>query len=214
MPLLISAAEQTAGRGRDGRSWSHDRRNFAGSLLISASPAMLAAPGAVSLLAGLAIRDALVASGADMRRLALKWPNDVLMDDRKVAGVLAEMLSEGDQRAVVIGAGVNLARPPQDARFPAAAVFDPKTAPDPKAFGDQLAKAFERWIDQLAHRGAAFVLDAWRASAWRLGQKLTIGSGEGAISGLFRDIDPLGRVILRLPNGEDRLFSAGDASHG
>lgn len=213
LPILISVEEQTAGRGREGRSWSHHRSNFAGSLLVEASPTMLGAPGAVALLAGLAIRDALIASGAEAAGLALKWPNDVLRDDRKVAGVLAEMLTEGDRRAVIVGAGVNLAKPPQDARFPAAAVFASDQSPGPKAFGDHLAMAFERWVEQLEDRGTPFVLDAWRASAWRLGEKLTIGSGPGAVSGVFRDIDAVGRIILRLPSGEDRVFSAGDASH-
>jgi len=213
-PFLISTRDQVAGRGRDGRKWSHDPRNFAGSFLLPATDQMRSAPGALSLLAGLAVRDALIAASVDPAALRLKWPNDVLLNHQKVGGILAELVSDRERFGLIIGIGVNLTKPPNEARFPARAVFDAASAPSPQHFGDNLGEQLERWLNRLTEQGTAWVLDAWRATAWRSGEKLTVRSGEHAVSGLFRDIDDQGRLILALPSGQTRVFSAGDASHG
>lgn len=211
-PLLISAEEQTAGRGREGRPWAQLRGNFAGSFLIEATRALLGAPGAVSLLSGLAIRDALIGFGASAADLALKWPNDVLLKERKVAGVLAEMVEDDTRRAFIIGIGVNLREAPSETMFPAAAVFG-AAAPDPKLFGDRLGEALLHWVKGAEDKGTPLIFDAWRQHAWRLGEPLALRHGEGATEGIFEDIDAHGRVLLRLPSGELRTIAAGDAAH-
>lgn len=101
---VLATCDQTAGRGRLGRTWaSVPGGGIACSVLVSGlAPA---AVGWLPALAGLAVRDLVTAAGVQAARTALKWPNDVLVDGRKVAGVLAERLADG---RVVIGLGVNV----------------------------------------------------------------------------------------------------------
>lgn len=211
LPFLLSTSRQIAGRGRHARVWEHHPGNFAGTFVIDAAQALRQTPGAVSLFAGLAVRDALIAHGAPGQDLALKWPNDVLLAERKVAGVLAELVERPGAGAFLVGIGVNLAQPPKEARFPAAAVFGAGEV-EAKTFGDTLAQALTAWIDRYRGAGAKAVFDAWRGHAWRLGQPVTINLPEAALAGTFVDIDGAGRLVLRLPSGEKRTISAGDAT--
>ncbi|GGY43047.1 biotin--[acetyl-CoA-carboxylase] ligase [Parvularcula lutaonensis] len=210
-PLLISAEQQTEGRGREGRPWAQLEGNFAGSFLVEATRALLSHPGAVSLLAGLAVRDALVACSADSQDLTLKWPNDVLKSEQKVAGILAEMVEDSTRRAFIIGIGVNLRKAPEATAFPAAAAFD-ADPPDPESFGKRLGETLLRWISLAEAQGAPHIFAAWRSHAWRLGEPLAVRTSGEPIEGIFEDIDGHGRMILRLPTGEHRIIAAGDAA--
>ncbi|NNU15253.1 biotin--[acetyl-CoA-carboxylase] ligase [Parvularcula sp. ZS-1/3] len=211
LPLLISAAEQTKGRGREGRAWSQLQGNFAGSFLVMATRALLSEPGALSLIAGLAIRDALSAFGANPAELKLKWPNDVLLSEKKVAGVLSEFVEDQSRRAFIVGIGVNLREAPDQTLFPAAAVFA-DGAPDPSAFGDTLGTALTRWISQAEAHGMPAILEAWKKQAWRLGEPLAIRTSGVPLEGVFEDLDPHGHLRLRLPDGTMRTITAGDAA--
>lgn len=210
LPLLVSAAEQTAGRGRQGRSWSHAPANFAGSFVIEASPRLVETPGAVAFLAGLAVTDALATYGISRHDLRLKWPNDVLYRERKVAGVLSEFVEALGRRAFIVGIGVNLAEAPGETRFPAAAAFS-EHPPEPARFAESLAAAVEAWTNAAAREGPGRILAAWRSQAWRLGQPLAVrGQGPEPAEGIFEDIDDRGHLLLRLPCGTLRRVAAGD----
>ncbi len=212
-PLLISAGLQTKGRGRHGRLWIHDTGNFAGSFLVDAGREAREVPGAVSLLTGLAVRDALIDQGADPGVLELKWPNDVLMTGEKVAGILSSFLHQGSDSALVIGIGVNLASPPGDTVFPARAAFPEEQAPDPKAFGDRLGAKLLALLQALEEKGAWAILEAWRMHAWRLGEEITIRrDGQDGLTGRFEDIDREGRILLRRDDGTLEPIAAGDAA--
>lgn len=212
LPFLVSAEEQTRGRGRAGRSWSHLAGNFAGSVVIEATRALATEPGSLALLAGLAIRDALIDCGAEPARLMLKWPNDVLFGERKVAGVLAEMVDDGRRRAFVVGIGVNLRQAPESTLYPAGSVFA-GDAPEPQTFGDRLAASLVAWAAQAEKEGTGAIIAAWRRHAWRMGDPLVIRTPTGPVEGFFEDVDRHGRMLLRLPGGELRTITAGDAAH-
>lgn len=212
-PLLISAGLQTAGKGRHGRPWSHHTSNFAGSFLVDAGREAREVPGAVALLAGLAVRDALIDEGADAGALELKWPNDVLMSGEKVAGILSSFLQQGSESALVIGIGVNLASPPGATVFPARAVFPRDQSPDPKVFGDRLGARLLGLLQALEDKGSWAILEAWRAHAWRLGEEITIRRDEReGLTGRFEDIDREGRLLLRRDDGTLDTIAAGDAA--
>jgi BirA family biotin operon repressor/biotin-[acetyl-CoA-carboxylase] ligase len=213
-PFLVSTAEQTAGRGREGRSWSQPRGNFAGSFALRPEPPLADAPGLASLLSGLAVTGALQTYGASEAALEVKWPNDVLLGERKVAGILSEMLEVEGRRVFLIGIGVNLAHPPREARFPAAAAFPPGQAPEEEAFGDRLGEALQELFGFTQRSGTAALLGRYRAKAWRIGQRLTVGSGPAALTGVFEDVDEHGRLLLRMADGALRTISAGDVAHG
>src|SRR5690348_5434067 len=117
-PLWITAAEQTAGRGRRGRPWVSAPGNLYASLLL-VDPAPLGQVAQVSFVAALAVHDAVTdVASALAPRLTLKWPNDVLGEGRKLAGILIE--GEGTRPLLtVIGLGVNCRHHPDATEFPA-----------------------------------------------------------------------------------------------
>jgi len=118
-PLWITAARQTAGRGRRGNAWTSEPGNLYASLLLTD-----AAPAAhlpeLCFVVALAVRDAVAtAAPAHALELKLKWPNDLLFDGAKLAGILIEAESVGGKTATVAGIGVNCARHPRDIAYPA-----------------------------------------------------------------------------------------------
>ena len=112
---MVSAGEQTRGRGRHGRAWASPPGNLYASVLLRPDCAMAVA-AQLSLVAGLALGEALVGLGPPALDLQLKWPNDVLIGGAKAAGILLEGASDADGRAawVVVGTGVNLVSCPED----------------------------------------------------------------------------------------------------
>jgi BirA family biotin operon repressor/biotin-[acetyl-CoA-carboxylase] ligase len=118
-PLWVAAGEQTAGRGRRGREWISTPGNlYATLLLFDPAPADTAAQ--LAFVAGLAVYDALLECARELTEgLALKWPNDVLYANRKLAGILIESEMASGKLAVAIGIGVNCVRHPAQTSFPA-----------------------------------------------------------------------------------------------
>ncbi|RMH52587.1 MAG: biotin--[acetyl-CoA-carboxylase] ligase [Alphaproteobacteria bacterium] len=208
LPLWVMARRQSAGRGRRGRGWAMPEGNLAASLVMPAPPAPLAALR--SFTAALAVHDACVAAGVPARRLALKWPNDVLLDGGKLAGILLE----SDGRHLVVGIGVNLAaHPPAEAleagALAPARLADAVPAPAPEAFLDRLAAAFAAREAQLAGQGFAPVRAAWLARAARLGETVTARMPGASVSGRFAGLDDSGALLLDTPGGR-RLIAAAE----
>ena len=122
---LVSAREQTAGRGRRGRGWVSPRGNLYLSLVLRPDcPAGRAAQ--LGFVAALAVGDALRAILPRIERLTYKWPNDVLIDGRKIAGVLLESETVGSEKLsfIVVGVGVNLTVSPHGMEFPATSIME------------------------------------------------------------------------------------------
>ena len=157
-PEWILALEQTAGRGRRGRAWVNPPGNFMATLVMRPTepPAQVALR---SFVASLALFDAFVAATGRAQSFALKWPNDVLMNGGKVAGILLESagMGAGQFSHIAIGIGVNLvAAPPREAVEPGAvtpvSLMDETGARvTPEEFLDLLAPAYARWEAQLHH---------------------------------------------------------------
>lgn len=209
-PLWIMAREQTAGRGRRGRTWSGQAGNLAATCLLrpATGPAMAALHSFAACLAVADLLDAL-APGADV---ALKWPNDTLLNDRKVAGVLLE--ASGSGQAVdwlAIGIGVNLASHPaaEAGAWPPTSVrAEAGTAPDPERALDRLAEAFALWSGRLARDGFAPLRAAWLARAARLGQKIVARLPRETVEGVFADLDADGALILSQAGALRRIQAA------
>ena len=153
----------------------------------------------------------MIATGANASDLAVKWPNDVLRCERKVAGVLAELVEDAERWAFIIGMGVNLLQAPAQTMFPAGGAF-PGEAPDAETFGETLGISLLSWLLTVEQHGPTRVLDAFRKHAWRFGQPLAVRRGDATIDGVFKDIDRHGRMLLTLPGGDQRVISAGDAA--
>jgi BirA family biotin operon repressor/biotin-[acetyl-CoA-carboxylase] ligase len=208
---LLWALEQTAGRGRRRRVWVSPRGNLYASLILrpDCPPSRAAQLGFV---AALAIGGAL---GAICPRLGLsyKWPNDVLINRRKVAGVLLESEMIGQDRLgfVIVGVGVNLAAAPQDTEFPATSILEERwgTVP-PTLLLEEFAEHFRSWQTRWQMEGFAPVRAAWlAAAAMSRGEPIRVRLEAASLDGCFLDIDAEGALLLEAA-GERRHVSAGD----
>lgn len=213
-PTWICALEQTAGRGRRGRVWVMPPGNFAASLVMrpEVPPTQVAL---YSFVVALALQDALAAVIGQARGLTLKWPNDVLLNGGKIAGILLESIGAvGRIDSLVIGIGVNLATAPDAALLEAGAVApvslvgETRIAVTPEDFLTHLAQHFARWDGQFVTYGFAPLRTAWLQNAARMGQTLTARTARDEITGTFVDVDMEGHLVLETPKGRQRIAAA------
>jgi BirA family biotin operon repressor/biotin-[acetyl-CoA-carboxylase] ligase len=200
----LIALAQDQGRGRHGRSWETVSGNFFGSTIVNLRPSDPPAP-ALALAAGLALIEAaeLAAPGAP---LSLKWPNDLMLGEAKLAGILLER--SGDR--VVAGFGVNLAAAPQiEGRKTAA--LRPVAGVPPNVFATLLAGSFARVLAAWREAEPLAFAQAWLARAHPVGTPLEVHSGpRERIAGAFDGIEPDGAMRLALPGGGIEVVRAGD----
>ncbi|MGC1495176.1 MAG: biotin--[acetyl-CoA-carboxylase] ligase [Sulfitobacter sp.] len=208
-PTWILALEQTAARGRRGRAWSTPRGNFAGTLIMR----RVDEPGVAALrsfVTSLALLRAFVATTGQGDRFALKWPNDVLLDGGKVAGILLE--SSGEH--LIIGVGVNLAHAPTADQVEARAVTPVSLAGalgvhvTPEVFLTALAIEYAELETQFTTYGFAPIRSAWLAHAARLGKVITARTMRDETIGTFEDVDAQGNLILRTKTGAVAITAA------
>ena len=202
----LVALHQTAGKGRQGREWVSADGNFYGSTLVQLKAADPAAQS-LSLAAGLGLIEALDAA-VPRQPLMLKWPNDLTLGGKKLAGILLER--SGDR--VAAGFGVNLASAPDLADRKAAALGGQIT---PEAFAPLLAGSFARMLNLWRSCTPESFAQAWLTRAHLPGTRLTVHvSGEETISGRFAGLERDGALRLMLDNGSMELIRAGDVDLG
>jgi BirA family transcriptional regulator, biotin operon repressor / biotin---[acetyl-CoA-carboxylase] ligase len=221
--VVLAAEEQTAGRGRLGRSWvSPPRAALTFSLLVRPDTVPPARRGWLPLLAGVSVASAVrAAAGVDAR---LKWPNDVLAGPAKLGGILAE--AAGD--AVVVGIGLNVSTEPGELPPPGPTPGGSLPATSLRALGvgdgdrerllTEILAAFEHWYE--AWRQAAGDPDrcGLRAEYTRLcatiGRRVRVEQPGGQLlSGLAVGVDPDGRLLVRVSSGAEVPVAAGDVVH-
>jgi BirA family biotin operon repressor/biotin-[acetyl-CoA-carboxylase] ligase len=209
-PLWIAARRQSAGRGRRGRVWETGEGNLAATRLeISDRPPAEAAQ--ISFVAALAVSD-LAGRYVAADRVKLKWPNDVLIDAEKAAGVLVESgpLAAGGLW-LATGIGVNLAwAPVLPDRATTSLAACGVTPPTPADALDVLAVAFEHWSDVWRVAGFAAIGRAWTERAYGLGGPCVARPGTEVVEGVAEGLDIDGALRLRLQSGAVRRISAGD----
>jgi len=211
-PTWILALNQTAARGRRGRAWSHPLGNFAATLVLS-GPLAPAQAALRSFTASLALYDAFAEATGRPASFALKWPNDVLLNGGKVAGMLLETIGpRGD--ALAIGIGINLAQAPDPAQLEAGALRPVSLLSEagvtirPEEFLDLLAPAYHRFETQFATYGFAPIRAAWLDRAARLGSQITARLPAEEITGRFDTVDEQGHLVLSTPQGLRRIAAA------
>lgn len=214
-PVWITAAVQTAGRGRRGRAWSTQRGNLAATLLMTTDlpPVEAAQVSFVAALAACDLADTCLGAGA----ARLKWPNDVLVHGRKAVGILVESGSRPDGRLwLAVGVGVNLAHAPQDVERPAAAFADHMSGPPPAPLDalEVLATRFEAWRKLWATQGFAPVAQGWTDRAHGLGERCEARLPSRTLSGVAEGLDLDGALRLRLDDGSLERITAGDVFFG
>jgi BirA family transcriptional regulator, biotin operon repressor / biotin---[acetyl-CoA-carboxylase] ligase len=205
---IVIAEHQTKGRGRDGRAWESPP----GGLYLSAilrPPLPVVDVPPMTLAIGIAVCDAVRTVGA---RGVLKWPNDVLVDGRKLAGVLVEAQSQGNRlESVVVGIGINLegelAAPVAESAITLAEASG--TTIDRERFITQLLADLERWIDRYVGVGLEAVIPAWHdRMAVGLAARATIGGA--SMTGLVAGLAPDGALLLRDDDGHVHHVRSGD----
>lgn len=212
---VVIAETQVKGRGRLGRTWvSPAYRNLSLSVVLRPGISTTEAPR-IALMAGLAVAETVREWGP---RALIKWPNDVLIDGRKVAGILTEMESgDGSVRFVVVGIGVNLNSDsgdfPPELRDQAVGLCGPVGAPiDRTAFATRLLARLEERYEMLLRDGFAAIRPLWEGLSCLTGRHVRIDGGgeryEGVVTGLGTD----GTLRLRGAAGEETHVLAGDVT--
>lgn len=197
---------QSAGRGRQGRSWIDAPGNFMGSTLVrlhERDPS----PATLSFVAALAVYETVLPRIDTPTALLLKWPNDVLLHGAKFCGLLLEMAHDH----AIIGIGVNLAGSPAvtDRKIAALADFGP--APSRDAFAEALAVQMALELQRWREFGAEPIIRRWLAAAHKPGTPLAVHGSDGErVSGTFDGLDATGALRLRLPDGSTNVVHAGD----
>lgn len=211
-PLWIVALEQTAGYGRRGAAWKQAPGDVAATLLFD--PRLEAERlGELSFVAALATVEALAgaAPGAPFR---LKWPNDILADGGKIAGLLLELVDAPGAAAgplVAFGAGVNIVSKPENVDYPTARLLDflgASAPPSPAEFVASLDAAMRGWLELWRQEGFPPVRAAWLENAANLGEKIRVRLPGETVEGMFIDLDQSGALVLDCETGR-RLIAAG-----
>lgn len=225
--LWIVSDHQSAGRGRRGSQWGTQRGNLAASLYCCVDcPTGVAAT--LGFVAGLAIDEAVRrifpclaapqsgAGEAGSTRLRLKWPNDLLLDGGKLAGILLEAEpTAGDRLAVVVGIGVNVVGTPDDLPYRATSLASLGGTVSAAEVFHVLSDA---WVD--FHRawndGVGFdrIREVWLDRAGGVGEETLVRLGDRTLHGVFESIDHAGRLVIRLADGTRHSVSAGDVHFG
>jgi len=199
----LVALRQTSGRGRFGRQWFDGEGNFMGSTMVHLRRGDPAATG-LALVAGLALHACLAPMAPGV---LLKWPNDLMVGDAKLAGILLERVGD----AVIVGIGVNLAvAPPVEGRA-TVALSGFGSPPTPQVFAARLSEGFTAELERWRTTGSDSVIRRWMEAAHPIGTALQVGGTEGP-SGTFAGLDPAGGLQLRLSDGTTQTVHAGEVT--
>jgi len=207
-PLWISATRQSAGRGRRGRAWNTGEGNLAATLLLRPE-ASRAITGQLSFAAALAAAE-MVQHFAPDAAVTVKWPNDVLAEGRKIAGILLEGALDAQGGWLAIGIGVNLAHHPEGLAFPASSLPQLGIAPPScDAALTVLAVRFAHWYDAWMRYGFETLRKAWLGRASGLGAPITARLPNETRQGVFEGVDASGALLLN-EQGHVRAIAAGE----
>lgn len=211
-PLAIFAEQQSAGRGQRGRRWVSPAGAALYLTLIWPSRRPLAAQAGLSLVVGLGVRAALRRVGAEVH---LKWPNDVWFADRKLGGILVELLGEPNGSTALIGIGLNHRLPAaaasaiDQAHIDLAQILD--AVPERSALAALLLAELERQLGEFEHAGLAPALSDWPAADALAGRPVWLIEGERRSAALALGVDALGRLRV-LIDGRERVLAAGEVN--
>ena len=208
---LVWAQRQSRGRGRRGRSWLSPRGNLYCSLLLrpECPPAEVAK---LCFVAGLAVGDALSEFLPEGLRISHKWPNDVLVEGRKTAGILLESATAGGANWawLVIGVGVNVASHPARTEYPATSLAAEGAEAQVAAVLEAYVRRLDCWLGRWRCEGFAPVREAWLARAEGLGGPVEVRLPSETLTGTFAELDVDGALILVTADGGRVKVAAGE----
>ena len=213
--LCIIAREQTEGRGRLDRNWHSPKdAGLYFSIILRPSFKLFRWP-LISLAAALAVSDAL--ANVSQLRVDIKWPNDVVLGDRKLAGILAETVETPDGAAVVLGIGINLTSenfPPALAKLATSIAEVTKSRVDPKLLIFELVKSLHRYYEMLhLDAGDEQVIQHWCAnSSYAYDRRVRVAVADDAFEGITCGLERDGALRVETSDGTVKIVRAGDVT--
>jgi BirA family transcriptional regulator, biotin operon repressor / biotin---[acetyl-CoA-carboxylase] ligase len=209
-PLWVTAERQTQGRGREGRGWVSEPGNLYASLLLAA-PAPPQRWPQLSFVAALAAHDAISQTAAPAGSgVAIKWPNDLMLDGAKLGGILIEGES-GANAPVAIGIGLNCVSHPRVSDYTTTDLAAAGMNVSAAVLFAQLSKSMvERLLQWNRGEGFPSVRADWLGRAIGIGERISVRAAGLRLSGEFESLDEEGRLLLRLPGGRISIISTGD----
>jgi BirA family biotin operon repressor/biotin-[acetyl-CoA-carboxylase] ligase len=209
---MVWALKQTSGRGRRGRSWTSPSGNLYLSVVLrpDVSPGEAAQIGFV---AAVALADTLREILPPAATISLKWPNDVLVNRRKVSGILPEIVTtaaNGRVETLVLGMGVNVANHPEQTTWPATDLKEAGVRVELEVLLERLASALDHWIRRWHAEGFVPVRQRWKEQTLPLGEAVELRLDGRVLAGRFLDIDGEGALVLGSADGTRQLIRAGE----
>lgn len=209
--LCVLAESQSAGRGRRGRTWhSQPGQSILLSVLLLDQPDQA---GQLTLTVAIAAAEAVIDSTGLAARI--KWPNDILVNGQKLAGILVEKKNAGRQSHYVIGIGMNCNQLPDafendDLHLPATSLrMETNNEVDRNSIAAAILASLEKWLSCEDHR---LVVNRWQQLSALLGHHITVESNNQRYSGFCRGIDPTDGLIVQLDAGPVKIFHAAQTS--
>lgn len=207
---IVWAREQTSGRGRRGRQWTSPPGNLYLSLLLRPSVRPAEAAG-LGFLGAIALAEVLSGLLPGERAIRCKWPNDVMVDCAKIAGILLEAEAIGAAAPVlVLGIGVNVESHPEGLAYPVTSTIAAGGKIGVEGLLERLAERLLHWYALWKRAGFAPIRERWLQIAAGLGEAVELRLDGQIVRGRFAALDPLGALLLELPDGGRRLVTAGD----
>ncbi len=209
---VVWALRQTAGKGRRGRSWQSEAGNLYCSLLLRPECHARRALQ-LSFVAALAMAETVSAVLPKGAFVHCKWPNDVLIEGRKVSGILLESqaVALGGMDWLVIGAGLNIVHFPDDVEYPATSLLaEGAKGLSPETMLESFTRRFLAIMVTWKNMGFEPVRRAWLGRAAGIGKEITVRLERETFTGIFKTLDKDGALILLLPDGSEKRITAGD----
>ena len=200
---IIWAHRQIAGVGRRGNEWYSPEGNLYISFIIKPNIERKHI-GQLSFAASIAISNIIIDVVGDEHVINVKWPNDVLVDDKKISGILVE--TDSDSEWVVVGMGINIATAPEGA----ISLYDLDADISVKGFLERLIVEFNLALSRSEKEGFEAVQKIWLSRAYKLGEEINARLPNEIVTGIFKGIDEQGILQMELKDGTLREISSGE----
>ena len=208
---LIWALQQSQGRGRMGKEWISPPGNVYASLILRPEISLINA-AQISFVTALAIYDALGNIGPPGHQIHCKWPNDILLNGRKVAGILLESENKINEKSLdwlIVGIGINVERYPMETKFPSTSLRSEGWSNSVEETLQAFARSFLSWTNRWIEDGFDEVRKNWIWRAHGIGEKLKVHSGGKVRTGVFEDLAEDGALLLN-QEGKIERITAGE----
>ncbi len=210
---VVLADSQTQGKGRFGRAWHSEKKSGLYCSILFYYPFNFNNLPIFTLMAGVAVVKTI--NQFSNKPGTLKWPNDVLINNKKVSGILTENISRLNQKAVIVGIGVNL----NHSQFPSpidqtatSLLIENGNQVQVLDFIQALLRQIELYYKNFKETGAKSILETWKANTDVFGRKVILSQGQKKIKGIAQNIDEQGNLIIISDSGETLHFGSGEVS--